>query len=63
MGLDFGPYSLEPKVRAQIRRLCAEGRGWSDEDGYMVAVGLFTRNPEIRGDRAPLLLSSLQLTP
>jgi hypothetical protein len=62
-GLDFGPYSLEPKVLAQIRRLCAEGRGWSDDDGYLVAVALFTRNPQIPGDRAPQLLRSLQLTP
>jgi hypothetical protein len=61
MGLDFGPYSLEPKAREQIRRLCAEGRGWSDEAGYMVAVALFTRNPEIPGDRAGQLLRSLQL--
>jgi hypothetical protein len=63
MGLDFGTYSREPKVLAQIRRLCAEGRGWSDEDGYMVAVALFTRNPAIPGDRASQLLRSLQLTP
>jgi hypothetical protein len=61
MGLDFGVYSREPKVAAQIRRLCAEGRGWSDEDGYMVAVALFTRNPGIPGDRAAQLLRSLQL--
>jgi methylase of polypeptide subunit release factors len=61
MGLDFGTYSREPKVLAQIRRLCAEGRGWADEDGYMVAVALFTRNPAISGDRATQLLRSLQL--
>jgi hypothetical protein len=61
MGLDFGVYSREPKVAAQIRRLCAEGRGWSDENGYMVAVALFTRNPAIPGDRAAQLLRSLQL--
>jgi methylase of polypeptide subunit release factors len=61
MGLDFGPYSLEPKVRAQIRRICAEGRGWADETGYLVAVGLFTRNAEIPGDRARHLLTSLQV--
>lgn len=61
MGLDFGPYSSEPKVAAHIRRLCAEGRGWADVDGYMVAVGLFTRNPEVPGDRAGHLLRSLQV--
>ncbi|HEY7816013.1 MAG TPA: hypothetical protein VIC62_22400, partial [Nakamurella sp.] len=60
-GLDFGPYSLEPKVLAQIRRLCAERRGWADDDGYVVAVVLFTRNPAIPGNRAPQLLRSLQL--
>src|SRR6476661_7774116 len=38
MGLDFGPYSNEPKVRRHIEALCAEGRGWADDDGYMVAV-------------------------
>lgn len=62
MGLDFGPYSREPKVLARIRALCAEGQGWADEDGYMVAVALFTRNPAIPGERAPQLLRSLQLT-
>jgi hypothetical protein len=61
MGLDFGPYSLEPKVHAQIRRICAEGRGWADETGYLVAVALFTRNAEIPGDRARHLLTSLQV--
>src|SRR3954464_4729252 len=61
MGLDFGPYSNEPKVRRQIRELCAEGRGWADENGYMVAVALFTRNPDVPGDRADQLLRSLQL--
>jgi methylase of polypeptide subunit release factors len=61
MGLDFGPYSLEPKVRAQIRKICAEGRGWADETGYLVAVTLFTRNPDIRGDRARQLLAGLQV--
>jgi hypothetical protein len=63
MGLDFGRYSSEPKVLAQIRRLCAEGRGWAAEDGYMVAVVLFTRNPEIPGDRSAQLLRALQLAP
>ena len=61
MGLDYGRYSSEPKVREHIRRLCAEGRGWSGENEYMVAVALFTRNPGIPGDRAAQLLRSLQL--
>ncbi|MGZ4622835.1 MAG: methylase [Blastococcus sp.] len=59
MGLDFGPYSNEPKVRAHIRRLCAEGRGWADENGYLVAVALMTRNPDIPGDRGGQLLQAL----
>jgi predicted RNA methylase len=62
MGLDFGPYSNEPKVARQIRTLCDEGRGWAGEDGYMVAVALFTRNPDVPGDRADQLLRSLQLS-
>ena len=61
MGLDYGPYSSEPKVRDHIRRLCAEGRGWSGEDDYMVAVALFTRRDDIPGDRADQLLRSLQI--
>jgi methylase of polypeptide subunit release factors len=61
MALDFGPYSSEPKVREHIRRLCAEGRGWAADDGYLVAVALFTRNPEIPGDRGGQLLRALQL--
>src|SRR3954447_8132370 len=61
MGLDFGPYSDEPKVREHIRRICAEGRGWSGEDEYMVAVALFTQDPAIPGDRASQLLRALQL--
>ena len=61
MGLDFGPYSSEPKVREHIRRLCAAGHGWVGDDEYMVAVALFTRNPDIRGDRADQLLRALQL--
>jgi methylase of polypeptide subunit release factors len=63
MGLDYGPYSSEPKVAAHIRRLVAEGRGWAGERGYMVAVVLFTRNPDLPGDRAPELLRSLQIGP
>jgi Methyltransferase small domain len=61
MGLDYGAYSSEPKVRDHIRRLCAEGRGWAGEDGYMVAVALFTRDPDVPGDRADQLLRALQL--
>jgi predicted RNA methylase len=61
MGLDFGPYSNEPKVRDHIRRLCAEGRGWASDDGYMVAVALFTRNPDVPGDRVDQLLKALQV--
>lgn len=63
MGLDYGTYSSEPKVHDHIRRLCAEGRGWAGEDEYMVAVALFTRNPDVPGDRADQLLRSLQITP
>nr|WP_204261714.1 methylase [Blastococcus saxobsidens] len=62
MGLDFGPYSSEPKVRDHIRRLCAEGRGWAGEADYMVAVALFTRDPELPGDRGDQLLTALQLS-
>jgi len=61
MGLDYGRYSSEPKVREHVRRLCDDGHGWAGDDGYMVAVALFTRNPDIPGDRAEHLLSALQL--
>jgi methylase of polypeptide subunit release factors len=61
MGLDFGAYSSEPKVRDHIRRMCAEGRGWAGDDEYMVAVALFTRNPDVPGDRADQLLTALQI--
>jgi methylase of polypeptide subunit release factors len=61
MGLDFGRYSSEPKVREHIRRLCEQGRGWAGEDEYMVAVALFTRNPDVPGDRANQLLKALQI--
>ena len=61
MGLDYGRYSSEPKVRDHIRRLCAEGRGWAGDDEYMVAVVLFTRNPDVPGDRADQLLRALQI--
>jgi methylase of polypeptide subunit release factors len=60
MGLDYGAYSSEPKVRDHIRALCDEGRGWAGEDEYMVAVALFTRNPDVPGDRAEQLLKALQ---
>jgi methylase of polypeptide subunit release factors len=61
MGLDFGPYSNEPKVARHIRQLCAECRGWASEDGYMVAVVLFTRDPDVPGNRAGQLLRALQV--
>jgi hypothetical protein len=61
MALDYGPYSNEPKVRDRIRRICAEGRGWAGEDGYMVAVALFTKDPALPGDRGDQLLNALQL--
>ena len=61
MGLDFGPYSAEPKVAAHIRRIVDEGRGWAGEAEYMVAVALFTRDDAIPGDRSDQLLRALQL--
>ncbi|WP_456600057.1 methylase [Blastococcus sp. SYSU DS0616] len=61
-GLDFGPYSSEPKVREHICRLCDAGHGWAGEDGYMVAVALFTRDPGLPGDRGDQLLRSLQIS-
>ena len=61
MGLDYGTYSSEPKVRDHIRRLCDEGRGWAGDDEYMVAVALFTRNPDVPGDRSDQLVRALQL--
>ncbi|MGY1634339.1 methylase [Geodermatophilus sp. SYSU D01186] len=61
MGLDYGPYSSEPKVRDHIRRMCAEGRGWAGDDEYMVAVALFTQDPHIPGDRSTQLLRALQI--
>jgi predicted RNA methylase len=63
MGLDYGPYSSEPKVREHIRRICADGRGWAGENDYMVAVALFTQDPDIPGDRASQLLRALQICP
>jgi methylase of polypeptide subunit release factors len=62
MALDYGRYSSEPRVREHIRRLCDEGRAWAAHDGYMVAVALFTRNPDIPGDRAEQLLKALQVS-
>lgn len=61
MGLDYGPFSSEPKVAAHIRRLVADGYGWAGEHGYMVAVTLFSRDAGLPGDRAAELLSALQL--
>jgi methylase of polypeptide subunit release factors len=61
MGLDYGRYSSESKVAEHIRRLCAEGRGWAVEEQYMVAVALFTRDPEVLGDRSDQLLRALQI--
>jgi methylase of polypeptide subunit release factors len=62
MALDYGRYSSEPKVQAHIRRLRAEGRAWAAEDGYMVAVALFTRDPNIPGDRGNQLMRTLSST-
>jgi methylase of polypeptide subunit release factors len=61
MALDYGPYSSEPKVREHIRRICAEGHGWAGEEGYMVAVALFTKDPTLPGNRADQLLKALQV--
>ncbi|MDP5183417.1 methylase [Blastococcus sp. BMG 814] len=61
MGLDYGPYSSEPKVREHIHRLCADGHGWAGDDGYMVAIALFTRDQALPGDRGDQLLCSLQI--
>jgi hypothetical protein len=61
MGLDFGPYSAEPKVADHIRRIVDEGRGWAGEAEYMVAIALFTRDDAIAGDRSDQLLRALQL--
>jgi hypothetical protein len=61
MGLDYGTYSSEPKVRDHIRRICREGRGWTGDDEYMVAVALFTQDPDIPGDRSAQLLRALQI--
>jgi len=62
MGLEFGAYSREPKVRRHIAALTADGHGWAGEDEYVVAVALLTRSPELRRDRATELLRALQLS-
>jgi methylase of polypeptide subunit release factors len=61
MGLDYGSYSSEPKVAEHIRRLVADGHGWAGDGQYMVAVALFTRDPDLPGDRADQLLRALQV--
>ena len=61
MPLELGRYSREPKVLDRIRHLVEAGRGWADEDSYMVAVALFTRSPLLRGDRCAELAGALQL--
>ena len=62
MGLEFGAYSREPKVREHIARLREEGRGWAGDDEYVVAVALLTRSPQVTRDRSAELLRALQLT-
>jgi methylase of polypeptide subunit release factors len=62
MGLEFGAYSREPKVREHIARLRDEGRGWAGDDEYVVAVALLTRSPLVTRDRSAELLRALQLT-
>jgi hypothetical protein len=61
MPLELGRYSREPKVLQRIRELVDAGRGWADDDSYMVAVALFTRSPLLRGDRSAELAGALQL--
>ena len=56
--LDYGRYSSEPKVRDAHPAALRRGRGWAGDDEYMVAVALFTRNPDIPGDRADQLLKA-----
>jgi hypothetical protein len=48
-------------VLQRIRELVDAGRGWADDDSYMVAVALFTRSPLLRGDRSAELAGALQL--
>jgi methylase of polypeptide subunit release factors len=61
MGLEYGQYSSEPKVRAHIDRLVAEGHGWAGDDEYVVAVALLTQSPEVTRDRSAQLRRALQL--
>ena len=61
-GSAAGFTAADRKARLKLaRRLCDEGRGWAGDDGYMVAVALFTRNPDVPGDRAGQLLRALQI--
>jgi hypothetical protein len=61
MGLEFGRYSSEPKVRRHIGRLVTEGHGWAGDSEYVVAVALLTQAPEVPRDRSAQLLRALQL--
>jgi methylase of polypeptide subunit release factors len=61
MGLEFGRYSNEPKVRRHIERLVAEGHGWAGDGEYVVAVALFTQSPDVPRDRSTQLRRALQL--
>ncbi|SDY25022.1 hypothetical protein SAMN05661080_02831 [Modestobacter sp. DSM 44400] len=61
MGLEFGRYSNEPKVRAHIERLVAEGHGWAGDDEYVVAIALLTQSPAVARDRSAQLRRALQL--
>ena len=60
MGLTFGRYSREPKVRRHIRQLVADGHGWAGDDEYVVAVALLTRSADVP-DRSGQLRRALQL--
>ncbi len=60
MGLEFGRYSGEPKVRRHIQQLVADGHGWAGDDEYVVAVALLSQSPEVR-DRSAQLHRALQL--
>ncbi len=61
MGLEFGRYSAEPKVRRHIQRLVADGHGWAGDDEYVVAVALLSQSAGVR-DRSAQLRRALQLT-
>ena len=56
MGLDYGRYSSEPKVRDAHPPALRRGPRLGRRRRYMVAVALFTRNPDVPGDRADQLL-------